>query len=189
MDQQDAAETLRDIEDKRETVRGDLRGMWFPLMLFGSLSILSAAVAWLWAGAALGVFWTVGAVVGCVSTARFYRARAAATGVHADVARPNIVAILIIVGCFTSGAAFGALGFDKAAACVPFLVISAGYAAFGRLEWSPTLTVLAVLLSGLAVWALVFPITAATASILLALVYGGVWVATGITFRAGERRS
>ncbi len=41
-----AADLIAHAEDARVRTRGALAGLWFPMILFGALTFISAAVVW-----------------------------------------------------------------------------------------------------------------------------------------------
>jgi hypothetical protein len=150
----EAVETLVELELVRARVHGDLAGLasvWFPLVVFGGLTLASAGAAASGGGAALGVFWVVASPLGLVLVWRHYARRSrrigiAAPGGHAMFA----LGAALAVGTFAAGALFPPTG--------PAYTLAAGYLVMGRVARSRTMTLLG----------------AATAAVTLALELGGV---------------
>lgn len=181
----DATDTLlNDVERLRRRTRADLRATWFPLVLFGVLSMASAAVAWRFGPSALGLFWAMAAPVGSVATGVYYSRREHRMGLEAPVAPYVIVAGVIIVGAFVTGGLGGALGATAVSVFGPPLWISAGYLLFARLARSRGLAAVAVALATLTVATGVAKMQPDQAAWILSLAYGAAFLVTGLVFRA-----
>src|SRR6185295_5042421 len=93
---QDAANVLRHIESVGRQTRDLLRAFWFPLVVFGAITLASALVQLAWPGAWVGLFWAVTGPLGGMAVGRFYRARELRLG----LSRPALPYILTAVGIF-----------------------------------------------------------------------------------------
>lgn len=175
---------LQDVEQLRQRTRSHLHAIWFPLVVFGGLSMLSAAVAWRFGGAALGVFWLGAAPAGSLITGAFYRRRERRIGLEAPPAPYVIAAAGIILGAFVTGGVGGAFGAASVSAIGPPLCVSAGYLVFARLARSPGLAVVAAALAALDLTLAAARMQPNRAAWVLALAYGVVFVLTGLTYRA-----
>ena len=136
----EAVETLVELELVRTRVRADLAGLasvWFPLVIFGALTLVSAPVAAL-GGAALGLYWLVASPLGLVLVwCRHYAGRSRRLG----VARPGGHAIFAVgaglaVCTFVAGALFAPTG--------PAYTLAAGYVVMGGFARSRVMVALGV---------------------------------------------
>ena len=64
MQAQEASEALQLIELLRSRTRSALRVVWFPLVVFGALFLLSAPLVWLARGPAVGAYWALAGAAG-----------------------------------------------------------------------------------------------------------------------------
>ena len=62
-----ADQTLRELEAVRRQTRRRLEGMAYPLVLFGSLSLIAAVVSALFGPGAQALFWAIAAPIGGVA--------------------------------------------------------------------------------------------------------------------------
>ncbi len=183
MQQQDAVDLLDQVARVRRRTRRTLGALWFPLVLFGSLTLLSGLVSWRVGAEALGAYWLVAAPVGSVATSLFYRRRERRVGLEMPT-RPALLAVAVIVlGAFGSGALGGALGAETLSAVGPPLFVSAGYLLFAQIEGSPLLGGVAAALAVTALGVAVAGTAPADAATLLAVVYGVTFLLTGLAFR------
>jgi hypothetical protein len=187
MDSTEASQTIERVQELRLRTRGSLVSFWFPLLVFGSLTLGSLLVIAFANGPLIGVYWLVGGTLGGIATARHYRRRERAIGLESEPAPYVAVGLAVIVGCLLSGAIAGALEADRAAALVPSFVIAAGYAAFAWLDRSIRLAAIAALLGVFALGVAATSLSAARTAFVLALGYGAVGVCTGLALRAAER--
>jgi hypothetical protein len=132
-DQSQAKTLLTAAEGARERTRSVLSTNWFPMILFGVLALVSIPVAEFWSGTAVAVLWLVGASLGTVATASWYRGRAIEIGVSAQPWPYVVTAVGIVVGCMATGIAGHGGPVSYAG---PLLVIGLGYLVFGRLDRS-----------------------------------------------------
>ena len=133
LDQSDAKTLLTVAAGARAQTRAVLSANWFPMILFGVLALVSIPVAEFWSGMAVAALWLVGAPLGTVATALWYRSRAIEIGVSVNPWPYVITAVAIVVGCTATGMA-GRGGPVSYAG--PLLVIGLGYLVFGRLDRS-----------------------------------------------------
>lgn len=183
MQQQDAVELLDSLARVRRKTRLSISALWFPLVVFGALSLASALVSWRISAAALGAYWLVAAPVGSLATSLFYRQRERRVGLEMP-AGPTVLAVaVIVVGAFGSGALGGVLGAETLSAVGPPLSVSAGYLLFARLERSRPLGAVAAALAATAVGVAVAGTEPDDAATLLAVVYGLAFLLTGLAYR------
>lgn len=172
----DAVETLRSVETARHETRNTLRAYWFPLVLFGVLSVVSAPLIAVFGGTVLAVYWPVVGVLGGIATARHYYRREHALGLEGHAVGHVLTAAGVVVGASVVGFTAGSSGNEMAAAVGPMMVVAVGYAMFAWLNRSIALGLLAAGLAVVAVWLWGAGATPDTAAIVLAVAFG---VATG----------
>ena len=131
LDQSQAKTLLTATEAARARTRSVLSTNWFPMILFGLLALVSIPVAEFWSPTAMAVLWLIGAPLGTLATAWWYRSRATEIGVSVNPWPYAVTAVAIIVGCTVTGI-FGGGGPISYAG--PLLVIGLGYLVFGRLD-------------------------------------------------------
>jgi hypothetical protein len=133
MEQSQAKALLNATEGARTRTRSVLSANWFPMILFGVLALVSVPVAEFWSWTAVAALWLVGAPLGTLATALWYRSRATEIGLSANPWPYVITAVAIVVGCTATGMAGrgGAVSYAG-----PLLVIGLGYLVFGRLDRS-----------------------------------------------------
>ncbi len=184
-----AEELLDEVTRVRRTTRSALHGLWFPLVLFGVLSCVSAVVSWRLGGDSLGVYWAVAAPLGSGLTGLFYHRQEQRVGLEVPVRRWLPGVVIILVGAFSTGLLGGALGAEMVSAVGPPLFVSLGYLFFARMERSVPLAIVAAALAALAM-ALAF--SGGSADLLatvLAAAYGIAFVGTGLALRRQRYRA
>jgi hypothetical protein len=187
MQPEQANDTMMEICRLRRRTRSDLQAFWFPLIVFGALSIGGAAVILASWGLAVALYWAVAGPAGGIATGHYYHQRGRNLGVETPPARYIAVAIAIMVGCFLTGALGGARGSDLTAAVGPSLCISVGYVAFAYLERSVSVAVIAIALGALACALVIGDMMPNRIAAILALVYGVTFLLTGLLFRAAAK--
>ena len=177
MDQQVATQTLREIDDLRRRTRSVLRASWYPMVLFGAITMVSAVPVEIWSDAALGWYWPAASIGGSLLTARHYSRHQLAQGVVTNGLPYMLTAAGIIIGACLAGA----LGHGDVRLVGPWLAVACGYAVFGYLDRS---LVFASFGLAAALWALVVAATdPAHAYTVLALPLGAAGVAVGLASR------
>lgn len=173
-----AAAVLGDIEGIRRATRRDVQSFWFPLSLFGALTLASIPFT----GVGSAIFWALAAPAAMVAVGAFYTRRERRLGL-AGPSRPYVIASLAMVaGAFViSGLVPGR--WKGVAWAFP---IAAGYIAFGLLDRSR-------LLGGLGVFMAVVPVWAVAAGVdnrdrVVGAVIVAVLLASGLLVRRWERR-
>ncbi|HVF14555.1 MAG TPA: hypothetical protein VM942_08145 [Acidimicrobiales bacterium] len=139
---QDAADVLQHVESVRHQTRSLLQAFWFPLVVFGALTLASALVQWVWAGPVVGLYWAVAGVLGGLVVGLYYRSRELRLGLTTSATPYMLTAVGLMAGAFllpaiTSG--------DLQQVSSTFAV-AAGYLVFAGLDRSRTLAGLAVVM-------------------------------------------
>jgi hypothetical protein len=133
LEQSRSKELLAAAEGARRQTRSILSANWFPLILFGTLALVSVPVAEYWSATAMKALWLFGAPLAALATSLWYRGRALETGVSGSAWPYLVTAIAIIVGCSALGIA-GRGG--RVSYAGPLCVIGVGYLVFARLDRS-----------------------------------------------------
>lgn len=175
-----AEESISELDRIRSQARSSASVMWFPLLLFGALSVASALVMARFGGSALGPYWAVAGPVGGVATGIAAARRGRRVGAEVPAGPYVAVAALILVGASLAGWAGDALGERVVSAAGPPLVVSAGYLLFARIERSRPLAWTAAGLAALTVALLATGIGPEPLAAILAMGYGAVFIATGL---------
>jgi len=101
---------------------------------------------------------------------------------------PSLVTMAaIVVGCFAAGFLGGALDSELTEVIGPSVVVAAGLLVFAWLGESVVLAVLGASLGAAAAALAVTGVEAERAGLILALIFGTAWVATGLAYRRTER--
>ncbi|MDQ3679601.1 MAG: hypothetical protein M3378_03465 [Actinomycetota bacterium] len=134
--------TLREIEALQRRARRELRSFWFPLVLFGALSMASAPFCQIRDGVGSAVFWAVAGPAGGMATALHYRRRELQLGLYRSAWPYLGTAAAMLVGAsvlpaVTSGHLQGV---------VSSFAVAAGYLVFAGLERSWWLVGLALVM-------------------------------------------
>lgn len=176
-----AAFLLEQVEHRRERVQADLGAFWFPLVLFGSLSMAAAALSLATGRDSLGLFWLVAGPGGGALTARHYIRRGRQLGVGRTGWQYVAVSALLMLGSFSAGAKGSGLVQELG----PVTSVALCYLAFARIERSVPVACVALAVGGVAaVLALLHP----PATVELALLgTGAVMLASGLAFRRRGR--
>lgn len=183
MEQHLAAETLDRVQQLRRSARSDLRAFWFPLVVFGCITVLSAAVVAGTGAEALGVYWAVFGTAGGVLTGWHYSRREQLLGVKGPAAAYVATAIAILVGAMLAGVFGSQSGSGLAGAVGPSMVVAAGYLVFALLERSTALLALAGVMLALAVGVAFSGMDAEPATVVLSLTTGTASLLTGLSHR------
>lgn len=183
----EAARTLESVRATRDATHGQLRSYWYPLIVFGTLTMLSAPFFALWDGGGVALFWLVAAPAGSFAVVRHQCTQALIMGAGRAVRPYAITGIALIVACFGLGAIGGATGELDIANFGPPLAVAAAYVAFAWLERSAALAALA---TGLAALTIGFAVSGVDhAAPILALTYGASFVVVGLAARAKSQRA
>jgi len=178
---------LDEVDRVRRGTRTALHGMWFPLVVFGSLTCLGAGVSWQLGGASLAVYWAVAAPVGSVATGIFYSREQRRVGIEMPSWHWMVGVAVIIVGAFSTGTLGGMLGAEMVSAVGPPLSVSLGYLIFAWIERSPVLATIAVALATLTLAMAISEASPTTVATVLAATYGLVFLVTGLLLMQGQR--
>jgi len=180
MDHQSAADVLDHTHDVRRNARNHLRAFWFPLVVFGSITLFSAAVVVLAGDEALAVYWPVVGTGGAVLTGWYYHRRQRRLGLLGSPTPYIVTAAGIMVGAMLAGGLGAQWGSGLAGAVGPTMVAAAGYFVFARLERSMILATLAAALFALALGVALSGMETEPATAFLAVASGAASLATGV---------
>ncbi|HLG01345.1 MAG TPA: hypothetical protein VI916_12795 [Acidimicrobiia bacterium] len=187
MNHAQAVTVLHELAQARERTRTSVRGLWFPLVLFGALMIGSALVVAAISGPAVAVYWALAGPLGGGVCWTFFRRRGLARGVEPRQTLPVVGGLAIIAGCFLGYWVGDVLVDATFAATVPFLVISVAYQIPAHRESRSRFGVTAVGLGASALALGLSNLGPVTVSALLSAGYGFAFMLYGLTYRAEER--
>jgi hypothetical protein len=140
---QDAADVLDHVESLQRQTRSLLHAFWFPLVVFGALTLASAVVQWVWAGPAVGIYWAVAGLLGGAAVGLHYRSRELRLGLSTPATPYVLTAAGMMAGAFLlPGITSGDLQ-----QVVSTFAVAAGYLVFAWLDRSRTLAGLAVVMA------------------------------------------
>lgn len=177
-----AAEALEEVARLRRVTRRSLGRPWLPLVLFGSLTMLSglvilaadtAALPWLWFGAGAGALLVI---------RRHYRRRARRSGVTGRSRGAWVIGMAIFLGCLAAGFVGGAVAGPSVAVLAPMLVALLGYVILAAVQRDPAPA--GAMAVGVAVAAAAALLGAGPA--LVEIAFGACVVAAGAGLRLGE---
>jgi len=173
-DSDDAASTLRQLDEVRQKTRAAVHPAWFPMLLFGLLGLASIPFSAIGDGAGSGFFWLVAGPTGGYATSRYYRNRARSIGVGIRGGAYIVLGAALFLAAWVSGAITESAG-------APMLAIAVGYVGFARLERSWPVAAVAAALGVAAV--VVLLTDPAHGDLILTLVFGLSFTATGLLLR------
>lgn len=189
LDRDKAMQTVKDMELLKEATRMDLRAAWFPLVLFGFLTLISAAVLAISGGAALGPYWAVAGIGGGIATGAFYRRRELRIGVTDAAWAYVITAAVLFVAAFTLGMIGGISGNETVAFAGPPIAIALAYLVFAYLENQISLALVSLALLGVGVFFAWKGVDGEGEGVFLTVIFGTVMLTTGLVYMASSLRS
>lgn len=187
MNSRHAAQTLELLEGIRARTRADLGSAWFPLVVFGVLTLASSPVIVLAGPAAFGWYWTVVGPVGGVIVGGYYAIGQRRKGILAPSGWPLVIAVAILAGTLGLGWYGATAGSPLLAAVGPPLIVAGGYLAFSWLGRDVLLAVVALGLAGLTGALVVGGLDPQALTATLTLAYGGAFTVTGLGYRVSGR--
>jgi len=171
----ETAQTLGELDRLRLQTRRRLEGLSFPLVLFGGISLVAAALSAALGEEAQGLFWTLAGPAGGIAVSLYYRRRGLDLGLS-RAAWPYIcTAIALLLACFVLGV------LEQPWSVGPWLAVAAGYLVFGGLERSAAVIGMALTLAALAVAVGALEVT--PVAVILNAAYGVAFLATGLGVR------
>ncbi len=178
MDSQTARTTLDEVDRLRSDARHRLDHAWFPLILFGLLTLASAGVVALFGESALGLFWLVAGVGGGIACGW----HAQRTEERRGLSRPGLPYVLLAGVLLVSALLLGAFGTGAVQVAGPPLVVAVAYLGFAVLERSVAIAVTAAFLGAATIAIAVIDVAEPT--IWLALLFGVAFTTLGVIRRA-----
>lgn len=177
------AAALHHVQELQDRTRADLGSFWFPLVVFGVLTLASIPFLVPDGSPAIPYFWAVAGPAGGAAIGWYYHSREQRLGVSRS-GTP-----FLVTGAVLFVAAFGLPAVTTGALqeVVSAFAVGAGYLVFAWLSRSPTLAVLGVVVAAVPAGALLVglahpgpPVAATTGSAILV---------TGLAARRAEQRS
>ena len=150
----DALATLEFLDAVRTATRSRIALFWFPMAIFGCVSLGAAVVSIAWGLEAVGLYWVVVGIPAGILTAWHYQRSESAAGLTTSA-----VPHLLVVGVLAFGAFALPVVVPNDPAWAIALWVGAGYLAFSALERSQTIAVVALSFVGLGAlfWQLEIP--------------------------------
>jgi positive regulator of sigma E activity len=177
MEPQAISETLQEIDTLRRETRSALQSFWFPLVLFGALTLVAAPLCRVDDGAALGLFWALAGPAGAIAVGAFYARRDNDIG----LSRPAWPYILAAIGLMAGAFLLPLFTSGHLQEVVSTFAVAAGYLGFAVIERDARLAGVAAVLAAVPLVVLaVAPEVACTAT---AAATGSVLLASGLSFR------
>lgn len=178
----EAAETLRRVADVRQGTRRLINAAWFPMLLWGSIVLVSAPIT-LAPDWAIGVYWLLAAPAGLLLTFRYFRRRALEHGLGTRNWRVyRGLGVAIAVAC----AALGAAGSEIVSAVGPMYAVALGVLGFAALSRVALYAWAALALIGAAT--LIVVADPADPILVAALAEGVLLLAAGLAALIGDRQ-
>jgi hypothetical protein len=174
---QDARDVLRQVESVERQTRSVLHAFWFPLIVFGILTLLSAPVQWAWSGATVAAFWAVAGPLGGAAVGWYYRSRELRLGLSVSATPYVITAVGLLAGSFV----LPMLTTGRLQEVVSVFAVAAGYLVFAWLDRSRALAGLAIFIAAVPVLVLLSDVDQPGA--IAAAVIGTVVLGTGVVSR------
>jgi hypothetical protein len=185
MDAKTARETLRYADGARRRARRDVGIAWFPLALFGTLTLASIAVAR--PASSAQTYWLIAGPLGGVAVAVYAYRRGSALGIEGRAIWYVVTAAALMVAALGSAWLAGPIGLPWLARFGPPLVVAAGYIAFAWIERNLVVAIVAAALLVVTGAMALLQLSSADAGIALTLLYGVAFVATGLALRLAWR--
>ncbi|MGI8684477.1 MAG: hypothetical protein ACR2MO_05215 [Acidimicrobiales bacterium] len=180
MERTEIARTLEEIETLQRGTRQTLQSFWFPLVVFGAITLLSSPFFLAGDGSAGGLFWAVAGPAGGIVTGTYYARREDDLGISRPPAPYIVVAVGIMVGAFglpllTSG---------DLQQVVSNFAVAAGYLGFAAIERDARIAAIAAVIA--IVPLAMLAIAPDSAGPVTAVVTGSVLLASGLSFRRSQ---
>ena len=174
---QDAADVLHHVVSIRDETRSLLQAFWFPLVVFGALTMISALVQWVWPGGAVGIYWAVAGLLGGTAVGLYYHSRELRLGLGASAAPYIVTAAGLMAGAFV----LPAVTRGDLQEVVSTFAVAGGYLVFAWLDRSRRLAGLAVVM--MVVPALVLASGVGHPGAVNAAAVGAITLAAGVASR------
>jgi hypothetical protein len=183
MGTRDAAQTLRRVEQVRRSTRSALDNAWLPFVVFGLITMGSAAFTGVWQGAGVGVWWVIAGPLGLAFTWRYYREREIRVGLFD---RREHVYAGMTAGIFAAAFALGAAGRGDLLSDVgPTFAVGTGLLGLAVFDRKPIIGACGAAELGLAI--AVTLTKPAHSGPLMALAGGAILVVSGLLLRSRTR--
>jgi hypothetical protein len=177
-----ADETLAELAGIRRRTRRAVGTLWFPLVLFGSLTLLEIPFELTVGPPVIAFFWLVAGPVGSVLVGRHLRREGRLRGMTGRPPAGGLLGAGICAGCFLLGLVGGWAGGERGALAAAVVWVTVGYLVLARLTGRPVLgtTMVAVAAVVLALGSMSVPVWG------MALAFGTGQLAAGAAFRRRE---
>jgi hypothetical protein len=177
---EEATRALREVDALRRRTLSRRRSTWYPLVLFGVLSLGAAVACEAGGDRAVALYWALAGPAGGIATGAYAYRRSLRVGVAPSPLPYVLTAVAILVGASLTGA----LSAGSARTTAPYLVVAAGYLVFAWLERHPLAAVTAV--ASLVAAVAVVATGPAHGCAILSATFGLAFAATGLALRRAE---
>ncbi len=175
-----ASHLLDEVTEVRSRTRTHLQSFWFPVTLFGVITLLSAPFTLIGDGAGVAWFWCIVGPLGGALVGVYYRNREHRLGLGSPALPYVLTAVAMMAGAFL----LPAFVTGPAQASVSSYSIAIGYVVFGVLERSKMLAAVGLVIA--AVPTLVIAGDVANPGMVTALLTGAIMLASGMIRRRIE---
>lgn len=175
-----ASRLLDEVSHVRSRTRYHLQSYWFPVTLFGAITLLSAPFTLIGDGAAVGWFWCVAGPSGGALVGYYYRNRELRLGVGSPALPYILTGVAMMAGAFLLPAFIT----GPAQASVSSFSIAIGYVVFGLLERSKMLVAVGFVIAAVPTVVIVGDVAAP--GMVTALLTGAIMLSTGMIRRRVE---
>lgn len=182
----EALGTLSHVDMLRRKTRNQLQDMWFPLALFGALTLTSIPVFLSYGGPMLAIYWVITGILGGAAVSGYYHRREQQLGLVSPAGPYLLTGSAIVVGCMITGALGGAMGLPALSTFGPGLIVAAGQGVFAWLERSRRLAAISFALGAAAVIVWALQLGDHAGQVVLSATYGTVLVLAGLVYRSAS---
>lgn len=93
--------TVEFVDSVTSATRNQLSLFWYPMLVFGVLSLIAGFVAFLGGVTAAGVVWFIGGPIGSIATTVHYQRSTESIGLRTDATPSFVIVALLALGTFT----------------------------------------------------------------------------------------
>lgn len=180
MERSEINQTLDEIDGLKRDTRRVLQSFWFPVVLFGTLALVSSPLCLIGDGSGAAVFWALAGPAGGIATGVHYARRESTIGVSRPAAPHIVVAVGMMAGAFL----LPALTSGDVQEVVSYFAVAAGYLGFAWIERELRIAGIAAVIA--AVPLVMLAAAPGSACVVTAAVTGSIVLASGLSFRRSQ---
>lgn len=175
-----ASRLLDEVTVVRSRTRTHLQSFWFPVTLFGAITLLSAPFTLIGDGVGVAWFWSIAGPLGGALVGFYYHNRERRLGLGSPALPYVLTAVAMMAGAFV----LPAFVTGPAQAVVSSYSIAIGYVVFGLLDRSKMLAAVGLVIAAVPTVVIVGDI--ANPGMVAALLTGAIMLASGMIRRRVE---